>query len=447
MDGPVTAPAPDKLPAYALEPRDVKALMKFLTHGDKQQKSTPLQRALGYVVTALLFVAVIYLFGALYGIDFVDILGWVLPLALTLIVFVFILQRIHFHRATKMVAGSLSIWCADDGLHFADDDTHSIIRWGAVRRIDRTPEHILVDYGYFKAIAVPTRIFDIPAQGDAFLTDLRARSPNAGAPPSGQPTAVAGKRSRWRWRKIGKGILVVFLVLFAVWTAKPWRESLDLGDGLGAVSYLTVVSEGAAADAALPLVIDLHPLGGSPELMRFVVSRRDFPARTVLPAGPIWLGIGNSWFSLDDHKMKDEVRESADRIAAFTRAMIERYPTLGKPVVTGFSQGGSLSFALAARHPDLFAAAVPVAGGLPDSVPKRAKPPAIKVRALHGADDDIVLMNWARHTVDEMRRQGWDATLRAFPGVGHESSREMGDAWRALLREFTEAQAKRGASR
>ena len=447
MDGPVTASAPAKLPAFSLEPRDVKALMKFLAHGDKRQQSTPRQQALGYVVAALLFVAVIYLFSALYSIDFVHVLGWVLPVLLTLVLFVFILQRLHFHRATKMVAGSLSIWCADDGLHYADDDTHTTIRWDAIRRIGQTPEHILADYGYFKAIVVPTRIFEIPAQGDAFLADLRARSPNISAPPSGQSPAVAGKRSRWRWQKIGRGVLVGLLVLFVVWTAKPWRESLDLGDGLGSVSYLTVVSEGAAADAPLPLVIDLHPLGGSPELMQILVRRRDFPARTVLPAGPTWLGIGNSWFSLDDHKMKDEVRESADRIAAFTRAMINRYPTLGKPVVTGFSQGGSLSFALAARHPDLFAAAVPVAGALPDSVPKRAEPPAIKVRALHGADDEIVLMNWARHTVDEMRRQGWDATLRAFPGVGHESSREMGDAWRALLREFTEAQAKRGATR
>ena len=76
-----------------------------------------------------------------------------------------------------------------------------------------------------------------------------------------------------------------------------------------------------------------------------------------------------------------------------------------------------LSFYLAARHPDLVAAAVPLSGFLPPSLLGKSVP--APTYAFHGAADELVPVASARATIRAFAERGGTATLTEFPHVGH----------------------------
>ena len=130
-------------------------------------------------------------------------------------------------------------------------------------------------------------------------------------------------------------------------------------------------------------------------------------------------GRGASWFTLaspPDDRMRAELDESADRLAALAAHLRARWPQSRAVVITGFSQGGMLSFAVATRHPEAVAAAVPIAGALPQPLALPARLPP--VRALHGEADRRIPFAAGQATVEALAARG-DARLQAFPGVGH----------------------------
>src|SRR3954467_13417991 len=120
------------------------------------------------------------------------------------------------------------------------------------------------------------------------------------------------------------------------------------------------------------------------------------------------------------------VTREADRIAAGPAPLVARPPTLrhapptgGKPLVTGFSQGGIMTFALAVTHPEALAAAFPIGGLLsPSLYPSAALSSATlpPVAAFHGASDLAVPTRGARASIAELRRAGYAAELREYAG-------------------------------
>ncbi|MEZ5301751.1 MAG: prolyl oligopeptidase family serine peptidase [Verrucomicrobiales bacterium] len=87
--------------------------------------------------------------------------------------------------------------------------------------------------------------------------------------------------------------------------------------------------------------------------------------------------------------------------------------------VGGFSMGGYGTWDLVARHPELFAAAVPVCGG---AAPGRAKAIAeagVKVWAFHGADDGVVPPAGTQAMVKALKEAGAAVEYTEFPKTGH----------------------------
>ena len=62
------------------------------------------------------------------------------------------------------------------------------------------------------------------------------------------------------------------------------------------------------------------------------------------------------------------------------------------------------------------------------------------IRALHGKEDDIVPVIFARQSISRLKEKGLDATLAEYPGVPHAISGEMRQA---LFREIAEHLKKR----
>ncbi len=187
-----------------------------------------------------------------------------------------------------------------------------------------------------------------------------------------------------------------------------------------------LVTGGARAEDPLPMLVAIHGLGDSPEGFAGLVRDLPVPARVILPQGLDAHAPGWSWFPVrardpDVDALARGIDLASDRIAAMTDELARTRATLGRPVVTGFSQGGMLTFNLAVRHGELFSAAFPVGGWLPPpSWPKgRAPAGAPPIHALHGDADPAVRYGPTREAVEALRARGWDAELSTYPGVGH----------------------------
>jgi len=195
--------------------------------------------------------------------------------------------------------------------------------------------------------------------------------------------------------------------------------------GAGRVSaasgrYLEHMTGGARPDERVPMIVALHPMGGDPADLLELLRRYRRRARLILPYGHPSGGMYIWYDSVGDDVAASLVTREADRIAAALGALAAARPTVGKPLVTGFSQGGIMTFALAVTHPEALAAAFPISGLLPPSLypsaalssePRPATLPP--VAAFHGASDLAVPTRGARASIAELRRAGYTAELRA----------------------------------
>lgn len=180
-------------------------------------------------------------------------------------------------------------------------------------------------------------------------------------------------------------------------------------------------------DAQLPMLIAIHGLGDTPENFQHVISDLPVTVRVIIPRGLDPVDDGFSWFPLrarsqDVAGLSKGISSAADRLARLIAELQRSRPTTGRPVVTGFSQGGMLSFALAVYHPEVIAMAVPVSGWLPPPLWPSALPerrPLPKIVALHGEADAAVKFIPTREAVEHLEKLGWPAILKPYPEVGH----------------------------
>lgn len=187
--------------------------------------------------------------------------------------------------------------------------------------------------------------------------------------------------------------------------------------------YVEIVVGDPAPDQRLPLIFGIHGLGDRPEMFaRLFASEFPIAARLVFPRGLHQEGQGFSWFpisgsTIDGEATAEALRLAGEGIAALVERLTQEHAPAVKPVVFGYSQGGMVSFYLAARHPELVAAAVPIAGFLPRSLLASTTP--APTHAFHGAADTLIPVDAARATVRAFSDLGGIATLVEYPHVGH----------------------------
>jgi phospholipase/carboxylesterase len=219
--------------------------------------------------------------------------------------------------------------------------------------------------------------------------------------------------------------LLLFLCVVtagAACSSKPISASTTTGEIAG-VRYLERMTGGAQPDERVPMIIVLHPMGGDPADMLPMFQRYPGRARLILPYGQ---PNGGKWLwyeSVREDVAASVVTPETDRLASAISALTAARPTVGKPIVTGFSQGGIMTFALAVTHPEEMSAAFPLSGSLPKSlfasIRSGARPPII---AFHGGADLAVPTASALEAIAELKRAGYAAEIREFAGLEHEIS-------------------------
>lgn len=215
------------------------------------------------------------------------------------------------------------------------------------------------------------------------------------------------------------------------------------------VVYFEIILGDADFDDPLPLVVLLHGRGDRPRIPGGPFAGVDTPMRLVMPRGPLRLGAGYAWVPVSvTHRRPDALasalRERTEHLAALIQTLSATLPTLGRPVVAGFSQGGLLAFSLALHRPDVVGRAFPIAGWVPPALmPASSVAPELRVpiRSAHGTEDPIIPIGPTREVVAMLRALEWEVELVEFDGVGHAVSPEMNALFEAWLEEALREQA------
>jgi predicted peptidase len=160
-----------------------------------------------------------------------------------------------------------------------------------------------------------------------------------------------------------------------------------------------------------PTIIFLHGAGDRGRsvaglalnpVIKYARSKPDFPFIVIALRCP-----ADGWWDALVPELED-----------FLDEVIAKYPVDTEHIyVTGLSMGGFASWRLAAEHPDLFAAAVPLCGGGdPDDV-ERIKD--LPIWNFHGVKDQRVPFRLSCEMIEALRKIHGRVRFTIYPEAGH----------------------------
>lgn len=187
------------------------------------------------------------------------------------------------------------------------------------------------------------------------------------------------------------------------------------------------------ADVRYPLVIFLHGAGergddnkaqlvhGAVEFVK-PANREKYPCYAIFPQCP----RQQAWASIDRTHDKPELEDDPSEALSLVFELIQKIKK-EKPIdenriyITGLSMGGYGTFDAILRHPDWFAAAMPVCGGGDSSEEQVQKIKDLPIWIFHGGADNVVPPERSREMVEALKAVGANPKYTEYPGVGHDS--------------------------
>jgi phospholipase/carboxylesterase len=211
------------------------------------------------------------------------------------------------------------------------------------------------------------------------------------------------------------------------------------GGTIAGVRYLERMRGGADPNENLPMVILLHSLSGTPEGFSGMLGGIG-KARLILPEGAYEGGGGRKWWEhglhdIVEHQQAEDIQEWNDasaRLSEFIRQVTQCRPTIGKPILTGSSQGGEATLLVATQHRRQISSAVAVSGDMPAQFWFADMAPTLMI---NGRGDTTVPFAWAQAHAQAMIERGAPLEFWPFPSGGHAITSAMSNAWIAAIRD------------
>lgn len=223
------------------------------------------------------------------------------------------------------------------------------------------------------------------------------------------------------------------------WPGAARENQLELGGGLGLIKYRDVVLGASRFECdQLPVIVAIHGLYETPESFLAYLPELAVPVRIILPAAPDGRSRRNSWYAWPDVlHLKQDTHYQAQRIAALLDELLGEERSNNRVLVTGFSQGGAMSFVLASQHTGRVSAMVTLAGASIETPPPAASlsyvPPIV---SLHAVGDGSVTFKRGEATAKRFRAQGWQNLLIPFDWDYHDVSATMRKQWKYWLERY-----------
>lgn len=210
------------------------------------------------------------------------------------------------------------------------------------------------------------------------------------------------------------------------------KRTFKGADG-GALPYRLLRPDAYDPQKKYPLVLFLHGAGerGDDNTAQLKHAVAEFTREDVRKKYPCFLAApqcptGASWAPInrlgDPHQYRQPEEPSEP-----LRLALELVEALQKEFaidphrlyITGLSMGGFGTWDAIARHPDRFAAAVPVCGG--GDLGKAGRIAQLPIWVFHGAKDPVVKPAYSLDMVTALVNAGGAPGLTQYPGVAHDS--------------------------
>ena len=233
-------------------------------------------------------------------------------------------------------------------------------------------------------------------------------------------------------------ILLLLTTASSLFAQEEYVARVLITQGNDTLHYKELLPDDYNPQARYPLVLFLHGAGerGSDNQAQLThgsrmftnpVNRGKYPAIVLFPQCP-----KEKFWSFDRLPERREYQPGAfpanGKMATPLRAvkeLLDQYMASGKVdlnriYVMGLSMGGMGTFDLVCRYPDLFAAAVPICGGVN---PERLQSTAgkVKFRIFHGDRDNVVPVENSRACYVALIKFGADVRYEEIVGCAHDS--------------------------
>ena len=192
----------------------------------------------------------------------------------------------------------------------------------------------------------------------------------------------------------------------------------------------------ARAEEKFPVLIYLHGAGergrdnarqvrSLPSLLTDAAHRRYYPCFILAPQCPSeW-----NWTSLRTHYNHEKQRSDDIVLRMLQQVLKNPKADPDRVYVVGFSMGSYGTWQLVADFPDVFAAAVPIAGGGSENLARSLV--HVPIWTVHGDNDTTCAVDDTRKIVAAIESAGGHPRYSELPEVGHM-------AWRPALADTTE---------
>ena len=213
---------------------------------------------------------------------------------------------------------------------------------------------------------------------------------------------------------MNKLLIIFFFLLFAQWWFADPTISVPTNDVT--FSYIVKYPEVSNKNERLPMLVALHGNGDTPyNFYTAALDELSIPVRVILLEGPIKKGTGYAWpwTSEDFNQYGKAVNEAIELLT-------DKYPTIQKPVLLGFSGGAMMAYYQALKHGDSYSSIFPISGKFSNEfLDDNSTRIGAKVYSFHGKNDQVISINGGRNALNILKRNGVSIKLVEFDGDHH----------------------------
>ena len=237
-----------------------------------------------------------------------------------------------------------------------------------------------------------------------------------------------------------RNAFIIFILFFAgqfVYSQGDFEAKLFVTSNNDTLRYRELLPENYNPQQKYPLVLFLHGAGerGSDNQAQLThgsmmftnpVNREKYPAIVLFPQCPrdyFWSFERRPEGKLDANSFPNNYTISS--IMQAVKNLLDKYIAAGnidtdRVYIMGLSMGGMGTFDMVCRFPDIFAAAIPICGGVN---PERLKATAgkVKFRIYHGDKDDTVPVENSRKAYRALKEYGAGVEYIEIVGCNHNS--------------------------
>jgi predicted peptidase len=212
----------------------------------------------------------------------------------------------------------------------------------------------------------------------------------------------------------------------------PTPQPRVFKDAVGnTMPYLLLAPKDYNPAKKYPLVLFYHGVGecgddnksqwkNGIEVFQKPENREKFPCFVVAPQCPKGRQWVNVPWSADSEIQPEEPSDQLKLSLGILTAVQKEFAIdADRLYVAGLSMGGFAVWDVSTRHPDLFAAAMPICGGGDEK--QAAKIAKLPLWAFHGGQDTVVKTFRSRNMINAMKLAGGDPKYTEYPAEGHGS--------------------------